>query len=94
MICVSAVGTGSHVNLQFANSGDDRSNVSRRGWSKAIYRKSISAGDSRIYRKAGQCVCHSILFTRDMSDIIGKLRNKIQVASFVRRIRSVKVSGR
>ena len=33
MICVSAMGTGRYANLQVANSGDDRSMVSRRGWS-------------------------------------------------------------
>ena len=45
IICVSAVGTGRYANLQVANSGDDRSKVSRRGWSKAICRKSISEGE-------------------------------------------------
>ena len=44
MIYVPAVDTGRYVNLQVANSGDDRSKVSRRGWSKAICRKSISEG--------------------------------------------------
>ena len=47
MICVSAVGTGRYANLQVANSGDDRSKVSRCGWSKAICRKSISRGENR-----------------------------------------------
>ena len=47
MICVSAVGTGRYTNLQVANSGDDRSKVSRRGWSKAICRKSIFEGENR-----------------------------------------------
>ena len=47
MICVSAVGTGRYANLQVANSGDDRSKVSRRSWSKGICRKSISEGDNR-----------------------------------------------
>ena len=47
MICVSAVGTGRYANLQVANSGDDRSKVSRRDWCKAICCKSISEGESR-----------------------------------------------
>ena len=47
MICVSAVDTGRYVNLQVANSGDDRSKVSRRGWSKAICCKPISDGENR-----------------------------------------------
>ena len=47
IICVSAVGTGRYANLQVANSGDDRFKVSRRGWSKAICRKSISEGEKR-----------------------------------------------
>ena len=47
MICMSAVGTGRYANLQVANSGDDRSKVFRRGWSKAICRKSISEGENR-----------------------------------------------
>ena len=46
MICVSAVGTGRYVNLQVSNSGD-KSKVSRRGWSKAMCRKSISEGENR-----------------------------------------------
>ena len=47
MICVSAMGTGRYANLQVANSGDDRSKMSRRGWSKAICRKSISESENR-----------------------------------------------
>ena len=47
IICVSAVGTGRYANLQVANSGDDRSKVSRHGWSKAICRKLISEGEKR-----------------------------------------------
>ena len=47
MICVSAVGTGRYANMQVANSCDDRSKVSRRGWFKAICRKSISEGEKR-----------------------------------------------
>ena len=46
MICMSAVGTGRYVNFQVANSGDVRSQVTRRGWSKAICRKSISVGEN------------------------------------------------
>ena len=41
------MGTGRYVNLQVANSGDDRFKVSRRGWSKAICHKSISEGEDR-----------------------------------------------
>ena len=84
MICVSAVGTGRYANLQVVNSGDDRSKVSRHGWSKPISRKSISKGENRELIRRRQGVRRSILFTKDMSDIIGKLRNKIQVASFSR----------
>ena len=85
MTCVSAVATGRYANLQVTNSGDDRSKVSRRGQSKAICRKSISEGENReLIGRRG--VCRSILFTRDMSDIVGKLRNKIQVASFAKSI--------
>ena len=47
MICMSAVGTGRYVNLKVANSGDDRSKVSRCGWFKAVCRKSISKGENR-----------------------------------------------
>ena len=47
MHCMSAVGTSWYVNLQVANSGDARSKVSRRGWSKAICRKSVSVGENR-----------------------------------------------
>ena len=47
MICVSAVGTARYVNLQVANSGDDRSMVFRSGWSKAICCKPISEGENR-----------------------------------------------
>ena len=36
IICMSQVVTGRYVNLQVAYSDDDRPNVSRRGWSKAI----------------------------------------------------------
>ena len=43
IICVSAV----YANSQVANSGDDRSKVFRRGWSKAICRRSISVGENR-----------------------------------------------
>ena len=37
IIRMSEVGTDRYVNLPIAYSGDDRFNVSRHGWSKAIY---------------------------------------------------------
>ena len=84
IICVSEVGTGRYVNLPVAYSGDDKSDVSRRGWSKAICRRMISEGDDRIDWKARQRVGRYVLFTGHMSDIAGKLRNKIQMSSFAR----------
>ena len=86
MICVSAVGTGKYVNLQVANSGDNRSKVCRRGWSKTICRKSISEEENRELMGRQDKASAAAFCSPEICRISLVNCETIQVTSFTRRI--------
>ena len=97
MICVSTVGTGRYANLQVANSSDDRPKVSRRSWSQAICRKSISEGENRELIGKRDKASATAFYSPEMCRINTETKSKWRVSrgEYLSGLeRRAKVSGR
>ena len=99
MICMSAAGTGRYANLQVANSGDDRFKVSRRGWFKAICRKSIFVDENgeligRLNKASAAAFCSPKICRISLVNCETKSRWRVSRGEYLSGLeRSAKVSG-